>query len=188
MPNLKTMLVLTGAAALLAACGDDARSTNQSGAAATAGSGNASAAEEKGGSETIGAALPQSHAQLAGAFKTAGLDATLTGSVPYTLFAPTDDAIGKVSGGLPQDKGALSNILTYHMVPGAVTVEDLRKAIDKNGKAELATVGGGTLTLTRSGDAITIKDGKGGEARVTGSERTFANGVVHSVDAVLNPA
>ena len=184
--KLNILLALAGSATLLAACGNDAG--DQSAASTNAGAANAVAADKAAKGETLGSGLAQSHAQLSEAFKTAGLNETLAGSVPYTLFAPTNEAIGKVSGGLPQDKGALGNILTYHMVPGAVTVADLRKAIDKNGKAELATVGGGTLTLTRSGDVISIKDGKGGETRISGEERVFANGVVHSIDGVLNPA
>jgi len=181
------LIALAGTTALLAACGNDDARNEQATSTNVAAPANASEGKA-GAGETIGAGLAQSHGQLAAAFKTAGLDATLTGSVPYTLFAPTDEAVGKVSGGLSQDKGALGNILTYHMVPGTVTIADLRRAIDKDGTAEIATVGGANLTFTRSGDAITVKDAKGGTAQVTGAEQVRSNGVVHSVDAVLNPA
>lgn len=183
MSKLGSLTIVAACSAFLAACGNGQESGE---AAANAGPPNATA-EQKAKSETLGAGLSKSHAKLAEAFKTSGLDGTLSGSAPYTLFAPSDEAIGKVSGGLPQDKAALGNILTAHMVPGAVTVADLRRAIDRDGKAELATVGGGTLTFTRSGDAIVVKGGNS-EARIAGDESTYANGVVHGVDAVLNPA
>jgi uncharacterized surface protein with fasciclin (FAS1) repeats len=70
-----------------------------------------------------------------------------------------------------------------------VTSEDLSRAIERGqgGRAELATVAGGNLTVMREGDAIVINDGAGGRARVTRADQLQSNGVLHSVDAVLMP-
>jgi uncharacterized surface protein with fasciclin (FAS1) repeats len=74
------------------------------------------------------------------------------------------------------------------VVPGVVLAEDLRRSIQKRGgRAELATVAGGKLTLTEAGGAITITDAKGGQARISQGDIIQSNGVVHVVDAVLMP-
>ena len=184
MSKLGPLTIVAACSVVLAACGKEGADGE---AVADAGAPNAKVEQKAANGGTLSAGLSKSHAKLAEAFKAAGLDGTLSGSAPYTLFAPSDEALGKISGGLPQDKAALGTIRPAHMVPGAVTAADLRRAIERDGKAELATVGGGTLTFTRSGDAIVVKGGNS-EARIAGDESTYANGVVHGVDAVLNPA
>ena len=132
------------------------------------------------------------HKTLANAVKAAGLTETLSGAQPYTLFAPTEAAFGKLPAGAangllaPEAKGQLVALLTGHIVPGMVTAEDLGRAIERGkGKAELATVGGSNLSFSRDGDSIVVTDAAGGRALVTGAERLASNGVVHSVDGVL---
>ncbi|MEA3009602.1 MAG: hypothetical protein QOJ91_1294 [Sphingomonadales bacterium] len=131
------------------------------------------------------------HKSLAEAVKAAGLSETLSGAQPYTLFAPGEAAFAKLPGGsagllAPDAKGRLVALLTGHIVPGVVTDADLKRAIERGkGKAQLATVGGSHLGLSRDRDAIVITDAAGGRARVTGPEQLASNGVVHSVDAVL---
>ncbi|MDQ3140451.1 MAG: fasciclin domain-containing protein, partial [Pseudomonadota bacterium] len=145
---------------------------------------------------SIGEAVTQStdHSTLLSAVKAAGLEATLTGSQPYTLFAPTNAAFTALGAGAqelmqPSQKGQLTAVLTNHIVPGTVTAADLAAALERGkGRAELATVGGGTLTFAKNGDAITIADGRGGQARIGGADMMQSNGVVHSIDAVLTPA
>jgi uncharacterized surface protein with fasciclin (FAS1) repeats len=124
--------------------------------------------------------------------KAAGLTETLSGAQPYTLFAPTEAAFGKLPAGAangllaPEAKGQLVALLTGHIVPGVVTAEDLGRAIERGkGKAELATVGGSNLSFARDGGSIVVTDAAGGRAAVTGAERLASNGVVHSVDGVL---
>jgi uncharacterized surface protein with fasciclin (FAS1) repeats len=141
------------------------------------------------------ASTSSEHSTLVSAVKAAGLDKTLSGAGPYTVFAPTNAAFGKLPAGAvdglmqPQGKGALTGILSYHVVPGVVLAEDLRRSIQKGGgKAELATVGGGKLTATEAGGAINVTDAKGGQARVTQGDVIQSNGVVHVVDAVLMPS
>jgi uncharacterized surface protein with fasciclin (FAS1) repeats len=131
------------------------------------------------------------HKTLADAVKAAGLTETLSGAQPYTLFAPTEAAFQALPGGAgallaPDAKGRLVALLTGHIVPGAVTADDLGKAIDRGkGKAELATVGGSTLSFSRDGDAIVVTDAAGGRARITRADQLQSNGVVHDVDGVL---
>ena len=132
------------------------------------------------------------HKTLTNAVRAAGLTETLSGAQPYTLFAPTEAAFQKLPAGTangllaPEAKGQLVALLTGHIVPGVVTAADLGKAIERGkGKAQLATVGGSTLTFSSDGDAILVTDAAGGQARVTGADRLASNGVVHDVDGVL---
>jgi uncharacterized surface protein with fasciclin (FAS1) repeats len=132
------------------------------------------------------------HKTLANAIQAAGLTETLSGAQPYTFFAPTEAAFEKLPSGAanglltPEAKGQLVALLTGHIVPGVVTSADLGRAIERGkGKAQLATVGGSTLSFGREGDSIVVTDGAGGRALIAGAERLASNGVVHSVDGVL---
>jgi len=178
------------AAALLAAA-----ACQQGGDADKAAGGDVAASRDAGTGEgkSILDALSRSadHATLVNALKAAGLTETLSGSGPYTLFAPTEAAFGKLPAGAaadllaPESKARLTALLTSHVVPGVVTAKDLAAAIERGtGKAELATLGGTTLTVTRPDDAIVVAQG-GAQGRVSQADLMQANGVVHSVDAVL---
>ena len=143
---------------------------------------------------TILEALGQSaeHKTLNNAVQAAGLTETMSGAQPYTVFAPTEQAFEKLEPGAmngllsPDSRGQLLALLTGHVVPGVVTAGDLGKAIERGkGKAQLATVGGSTLSVSRSGEAIVVTDATGGQARVTRADMLQSNGVVHSVDGVL---
>ncbi|WP_167737637.1 fasciclin domain-containing protein [Sphingomonas parva] len=189
--------ILAAACLTLAGCGGNGDGGNKG----TAADGNASAAAApaEGKAETGKATLldlvsgSRDLSTFANAVKAAGLTQTFSGSQPYTIFAPTDAAFQALSGGTANDllapdaKGQLTAVLTGHVVPGVVTAEDLRRAIDRGkGKAQLATVGGATLTFTREGDTI-VAAGPNGRAKLVGDEQTGSNGVVHSLDAVLMP-
>ena len=178
---------LAAAALAVAGCQGGEESTNAAGGAAAA-------EKSEAGQSTIGQSLAQSadHSTLTSAVKSAGLEGTLNGAQPYTLFAPTNAAFQKVPNGQallqPDQKGQLTGILTYHIVPGVVTAEDLSRAIERgDGKAEIATMGGTNLTASKEGDTIVISDAAGGKARVTQADLTGSNGVVHSIDTVLTP-
>ena len=83
----------------------------------------------------------------------------------------------------------LTRTLSYQILPGTVLVEDIGKAIDAgDGKAQLATMGGGALTASREGDKIVLTDGAGGKATIAKGDENLANGVIHRVDAVLMPS
>lgn len=124
----------------------------------------------------------------------AGLGETLAGVGPYTLFAPTNSAFDGLPEGaletlLEQGGSPLANLVAYHLVPGVVTAEDLRKAVEEgDGRAELATMTGVTLVVREVEGALIVSDGAGGEARVAASDAVQANGMLHVIDAVLEPA
>lgn len=155
--------------------------------AAAAGSG-----EQSKQSIAKGLAETPDHGSFVAALKAAGLDATLSGAQAYTVFAPNDSAFAKLEGGAdkltaPENKARLVTLLTGHIAPGTVTAEDLGRAIDRGkGKAEIATVGGGTLVFMRSGGFIVVEGPDGNQGRL-GAETLLSNGVVHSIDTVLMP-
>ena len=151
-------------------------------------------AKKAAGKETIGTGLGDA-TKFAAAVKATGLDGTLAGVGPYTVLVPNDAAFAKLPTGaldaLMKDdaRAELTGVLTYHILPGTILAADIGKAIDAGkGKTLLATMGGGTLTATRDGDAIVIADAAGTKARITGAEEQKSNGVVHRIDAVLMPS
>jgi uncharacterized surface protein with fasciclin (FAS1) repeats len=89
----------------------------------------------------------------------------------------------------PENKAELTKVLTYHVVPGRYTSEDLDRLIRKgNGTAMLKTASGGTLTLSKNGDRnITVRDETGSVADITVYDVLQSNGVIYSVDRVLMP-
>jgi uncharacterized surface protein with fasciclin (FAS1) repeats len=134
------------------------------------------------------------HTTLVAAVKAAGLVDTLKGSGPFTVFAPTNEAFAKLPAGTvdsllkPENKDTLVKILTYHVVPGRLSVMDLQKRIQAgNGQAELKTVSGGMLTVTMQGKNIILKDEKGDLSTITIPNVLQSNGVIHVVDTVVLP-
>ncbi len=134
------------------------------------------------------------HTTLVAAVKAAGLVETLKGAGPFTVFAPTNAAFGKLPAGTvdtllqPASKDALTGILTYHVVPGRMSAASLMQAIRAGGgTATLRTVQGDTLTARMAGNAVTLTDAKGGVSRVTIADVNQSNGVIHVVDSVLLP-
>ena len=88
----------------------------------------------------------------------------------------------------PENKQALTKVLTYHVVAGKMSSKDLWKAIKAgNGTASLKTVSGGTLKATALGKTIMLTDEKGGMSKVTIADANQSNGVIHVVDSVLLP-
>ena len=134
------------------------------------------------------------HTTLVAAVKAAGLVATLKGPGPFTVFAPTNASFTALPAGTvdtllkPENKPMLSNILTYHVVPGRVDTAALAQMIRSgNGRAMLKTASGGTLVATMSGSNVLITDAKGGSATVTIADVYQSNGVIHVVNKVLLP-
>ncbi|MEQ1718741.1 MAG: fasciclin domain-containing protein [Hyphomicrobium sp.] len=135
------------------------------------------------------------HTTLVAAVKAAGLVETLSGKGPFTVFAPTNAAFEKLPKDTvptllkPENKSALSGILTYHVVAGKLSAEDLAlKAKDMGGKVELTTVAGGKLVVM--GDdkgGWWVVDEKGAKAKITIADVNQSNGVIHVIDAVMLP-
>jgi uncharacterized surface protein with fasciclin (FAS1) repeats len=134
------------------------------------------------------------HTTLVAAVKAAGLVDTLSGTGPFTVFAPTNEAFDKLPAGTvdnlvkPENKDTLVKILTYHVVSGKVSSKELLKKIKAGGgKATLKTVQGGTLTASVVGGKVVLTDEKGGTSTVTIADVNQSNGVIHVVDTVLMP-
>lgn len=134
------------------------------------------------------------HTTLVAAVKAAGLVDTLSGPGPFTVFAPTNAAFAKLPAGTvdtlvkPENKAALTKILTYHVVAGRLTAADLKaNAMAHGGKAVLTTVQGEKLTVSKAGMGWKVTDAKGGSAMITIADVMQSNGVIHVVDTVLMP-
>jgi len=149
-------------------------------------------AEKAAGDKTIAAGLT-ANAKFMAAAKAAGLDQTLAGPGPYTVFVPDDAAFDGAPAGTfdakPDNRAQITGILTNLILPGTVMAADIDKAIDNGkGKATLATMGGGTVTATKEGGNTVIIDSAGHKAVIVKGDEQFTNGVVHEVDGVLLPS
>jgi uncharacterized surface protein with fasciclin (FAS1) repeats len=128
-------------------------------------------------------------AVAAGSFKTlakalaaADLVATLKGSGPFTVFAPTDEAFAKLPPGTLdnllklENKAMLVRVLTYHVVPGNVTAADVARVSSPK------AVSGDALHIKVTGNAVMVD-----KARVVKTDIVASNGVIHVIDNVLLP-
>jgi uncharacterized surface protein with fasciclin (FAS1) repeats len=135
------------------------------------------------------------HTTLVTAVKAAGLVDTLEGAGPFTVFAPTNAAFAALPAGTvdnllkPENKGTLTQVLTYHVVPGRYDKMAIDNAIKMapGGKLMLKTAEGETLTLADANGAIWVTDQKGNTARVTIPDVYQSNGVIMVIDKVLMP-
>jgi uncharacterized surface protein with fasciclin (FAS1) repeats len=134
------------------------------------------------------------HTTLVAAVKAAGLVDTLSGTGPFTVFAPTNAAFAKLPAGTvetllkPENKAMLTKVLTYHVVPGRITAQQIASmAMHHHGTASLKTVEGEDLMFRKAGGAWWVIDAKGGKARITIPNVMQSNGVIHVVDTVLMP-
>lgn len=134
------------------------------------------------------------HTTLVAAVKAAGLVETLQSTGPFTVFAPVNSAFEKLPAGTvetllkPENKSALTGVLTYHVVAGRFSSKDLADAIKKNnGKFTTTTVNGEKLTFTQNGKMLMVADKGGNKAKLTIVDVNQSNGVIHVIDTVLLP-
>jgi uncharacterized surface protein with fasciclin (FAS1) repeats len=134
------------------------------------------------------------HTTLVAAVKAADLVDTLSGAGPFTVFAPTNAAFAKLPAGTvdtllkPENKGQLSAVLTYHVVPGRITAAQIAaNAKAHHGTATYTTVQGGTLSFKKAGNGWTIMDQKGDTGHITIANVMQSNGVIHVIDTVMLP-
>ena len=135
------------------------------------------------------------HTTLVAAVKAAGLVDTLQGAGPFTVFAPTNMAFGKLPAGTveslvkPENKETLTKILTYHVVPGRLTAASLMKSVkESGGTARLRTVEGADLMVKQVGPGkLSVGDAKGDVSWITTADVLQSNGVIHVIDTVLLP-
>lgn len=117
---------------------------------------------------------------LVAAVQAAGLEQTLSGTGPFTVFAPTNEAFAALPDGLvdkllePANKETLTKILTYHVVPAEVMAADVQAG-------DVKTVEGSDIKITTDG-GVKVND-----ATVTATDVDASNGVIHVIDAVLVP-
>ncbi len=134
------------------------------------------------------------HTTLVAAVKAAELVETLKGPGPFTVFAPTNAAFDALPAGTvdtllkPENKGDLTKILTYHVVPVKVDAAALMGMIEKDGgQHPVKTVAGEMLTASVEDGKVVLTDAKGGKAIVTQADVYQKNGVIHVIDKVLLP-
>jgi uncharacterized surface protein with fasciclin (FAS1) repeats len=119
---------------------------------------------------------------LVTALQAAGLDETLQGEGPFTVFAPNDAAFNKVpkdtlDGLLADPTGSLTDVLTYHVVAGKVMSGDLSDGMTAE------TVNGAEITITIEEDGTVMVN----DAKVVTADIECSNGVIHVIDTVLLP-
>jgi len=178
-----------GAAALLALGACNKENNKTSGGAPEA---QTKKAQKVAGTKTIAAGLA-ANSRFMTVAKTAGLDQTLAGPGPYTVFVPDDVAFNSAPAGTfdpkPENRAKMTGVITNLILQGTVMTADIDKLIDRGkGKGMLATTGGGLLTATKDGGKIVLTDSAGHKATVTQGDEQYTNGVVHHIDALLMPS
>ena len=119
------------------------------------------------------------------AVKAAGLAPTLSGKGDFTVFAPTNDAFGKLPEGTiptllkPENKDQLAAILLRHVLPNRIMAGDIPR-----GTTKVKTVGGEEIEVINNGRGVSIRS-SAGSARVIKTDILTSNGVVHLVDTVF---
>ena len=167
-------LLIVAVPFVLAACGDDAEEG--------AGSAASSPSPEPMQADIVDTAVAAgSFTTLTAALDAAGLVDTLKSEGPFTVFAPTDDAFAALPEGtvdtlLEDPQGDLTQILTYHVVPGKILSTDLSDGMTAT------TVQGSDLTFTIKDGNVYVND-----AMVITADIETANGVIHVIDSVLLP-
>ncbi|MEN9644441.1 MAG: hypothetical protein RL238_1110 [Actinomycetota bacterium] len=183
--KLRALTIAAVAGSLvLAACGEDDNSAVETTVAAET---TAAAVETTAGGEELGTIVDVASGNpdfstLVAAVGAAGLVETLSGEGPFTVFAPTNDAFAALPAGLvdklllPENKDVLTQILTYHVVSGAVMAADVAAG-------EVPSVEGSPITVTVDGGTVKLND----SATVVATDVMASNGVIHVIDAVILP-
>lgn len=203
---MKRILAATGVISLaltLAACGEDDTTINTGTTTQTSATEETTTEEttteettteettaaEAAGDDIVDTAVAAgSFTTLTAALEAAGLDETLRGDGPFTVFAPTDEAFdalpeGTVDALLADPQGDLTEILTYHVIDGEVLAADV---LEMDGEM-VETLQGGSLTVEVEGEQVALVDAAGNRINVTDVDVDASNGVIHVVDAVLMP-
>ncbi len=119
---------------------------------------------------------------LVQALQATGLDQSLQGAGPFTVFAPTNDAFAKLGASvdslmLPKNQNQLREILMYHVADGQMMAADVM------GMTNVTTLQGNALTVTNNNGTVMLDS----KATVTGTDFSGSNGVIHVIDTVLMP-
>jgi uncharacterized surface protein with fasciclin (FAS1) repeats len=131
---------------------------------------------------------------LVTALTAADLVSALQADGPFTVFAPTNDAFAKIDEATlsflleEKNKEALANILTYHVVSGKLTLENVAAALEEgDGSVDLKTLNGQVITVMQKEDKILLKDANGNFSEIVATDVMGSNGVIHVINAVAMP-
>ena len=132
---------------------------------------------------------------LVAAVQAAGLVDTLNGAGPFTVFAPTNAAFAALPAGTvdtllrPENRAQLTRVLTYHVIAGRASAQDIMAAIRRGrGTASFTTVAGERITATRDRHGnLVLVDQRGGRSTVRAADLNQSNGVIHVIDRVVLP-
>ena len=173
----KSIIAIAAASVLLlSACGSDGSTSDTTVAAAD----STEMATDVGTIVAVAQGNPD-FSTLVTAVTAAGLGEALSGTGPFTVFAPTNAAFEALPAGLleklllPENKEVLTKILTYHVVPSKVMAADVAAG-------DVTTLEGSTFAITTEGGV------KVNASNVTATDVPASNGVIHVIDAVLVPA
>ncbi len=168
LKTLGSVMLIVGLGGFVGACGDDDDDDGGGGGGGGAQRNLIEAMEARGNFTT-----------LLGALERTGLDDTLRGAGPYTVFAPTDEAFANLPANVLAnlDDTQLGNILSYHVYSGRVSASDL------GGLETVATLQGEDISIIASGDDFLLN----GFARVTNPDIRAENGTLHIIDSVMGP-
>jgi len=191
MKKLKTLGALAITGLLLASCGQKKKEVKNSPNEEIA----EVVVEEKVAPNIVEVAAGNDNfTTLVAAVKAADLVETLSGEGPFTVFAPTNDAFAKLPDGTvetllkPENKIALTSILTYHVVSGKYEAAAVIEAINGNdGSFTVTTVQGNDIVLSLVDGKVTLTDAKGGASTVIMADVSASNGVIHALDTVVMP-
>lgn len=148
-------------------------------------------AAQGGGDVVASLTSSDNYTALSIAIRAANLNTTLEGAGPFTIFAPTNEAIGKLSSGkldsLFKDPTKLATVLKFHVVSGKYMKADIIKALgaSKDRKTVLKTLDGENLTLSVANGKLQLADDHGNTALVTAFDLGATNGVIHGLSGVL---
>jgi uncharacterized surface protein with fasciclin (FAS1) repeats len=179
--TIRLIAFMAALALVAAACGgseaDDEATTATTAASVT----TTTVAQEMVDETIVDIAINGGFETLVSAVQAAGLVDTLAGEGPFTVFAPTDEAFAALPEGtlesLLADTDALTNVLTYHVVPGAVL------AADVVGLTEATSVQGESIGIEVTDGGVVLN----GSANVTATDVEASNGIVHVIDQVILP-
>ena len=131
---------------------------------------------------------------LVTALKAADLVSALQGDGPFTVFAPANSAFAKIDSKAlnsllePANKETLAGILTYHVISGKLTANDVVGALKKgNGKAEVKTLNGATLKVIQKKGKIWLVDAIGNYSEIVSTDIMAKNGLIHVINSVVMP-
>ncbi len=113
---------------------------------------------------------------------------------PYTMFAPLNGAINKLSPKVledlkkPENAAKLTKVINCHIIPGLINKQDIIKAINENGgSVKLKTLGGTRLIASMKGDRIYLIDKTGNAGRLMVNDIEATNGIIHTIESVMMP-